>query len=400
MNILFLSHCVPNPPDKGERIRSHFLIKRLARQHSVHLVCFARNDEDLQALQQLEGVCASVHAERLSPGPALFKAGLQFLAGGCLNADFYWSAAMQEHVRRLSQRVSFSAAVAFSVVMAPYVPAGAPYVLDMQDVDSEKWFQYGRSRWPGFLYSLEGRRLRRREIEHAAAAARTFLTTRQEEALFRSFAGAGLPTAAMENGVDFDYYDPVMAPELPELSGRRFLVFVGTMDYYPNSAGVIWFAKSIFPELRRRHSGLEFLIVGRNPGKSVAALSEIPGVTITGAVPDTRPYLKQSLACVAPLQIARGIQNKVLESLAMDKCVLSSGAICKTFGERRPSGIVRCDTAAEYAGALDHLGGVRNALRDDARLRFTWGTNLQHFVEVVESTATPDGRTAVPHSTA
>lgn len=386
MRILFLSHCVPNPPDKGERIRSHFEIRHLAASHQVHVVSFARSAAELGALRELSGMCASVHAELLSTGPALVSGGLRFLAGGCMNMAFYASRPLRRYVRQLAARVRFDAAVAFSVVMAPYVPAGLPYVLDMLDVDSEKWLEYGRRRWPGFLYRLEARRLRRKEIAAAVPAVRTFLTTRQEEALFRRIAGRDLPTAAMENGVDFDYYDPAAVPDSAALRGRRFLVFVGTMDYYPNAAGVVGFARSVFPELRQRFPGLEFIIVGRNPGAEVTSLAGIPGITVTGAVPDTRPYLKHSLACVAPLEIARGIQNKVLEALAMEKWVLASSAICRTFGDRLPCGIVPCETAVEYAAALDRLPSAA-PLREEARRRFTWRANLDEFAATIEAAA-------------
>jgi sugar transferase (PEP-CTERM/EpsH1 system associated) len=386
MDLLFLSHCVPNPPDKGERIRSHFEVRKLAERHNVHLVCFGASVAELEALDGLRDVCASMHGEALLPRAVLPKMGLRFLAGSSLNRAYYDSSSLRRHVTQLAARVPFSAAVAFSVVMAPYVPAGVPYVLDMLDVDSEKWFEYARQRRPGFLYAMEGRRMRRMEIEYALQASRTFLTTRPEEALFCSVAPRPLPTGAIENGVDFEYYDPAAAGELPELAGRRFLLFVGSMGYFPNAAGVIGFARSVFPELRKRTPGLEFFIVGRNAGGEVLALQSIPGVTVTGGVPDTRPYLKHCLACVAPLEIARGIQNKVLEALAMGKQVLSSSAICKTFGDEIPAGVLRCDTAEQYGAALDQLRPDAR-LRDAARRRFTWHTNLQPLVEAVEIAA-------------
>jgi polysaccharide biosynthesis protein PslH len=388
MEILFLSHCVPYPPDKGERIRSHFLIRRLCQSHRVHLVCFGRSPAECAAAEALSGICASVYTQVIKERAALFQAGLRFLAGGCLNTAFYDNPSLRRHVEQLARRVRLSATLVFSAVMAPYAPAGVPYVFDLQDVDSEKWLQYALSRRPGFLYRLEGRRLRDVELRYARPAVRTFLTTRNEELLFRDHvARMDLPTGVVENGVDFDYYDPGTVPELPALAGRRFLLFLGTMDYYPNATGVIWFARSIFPELRQRCPGLEFVIVGRNPGRPVTDLAQIPGVSVTGAVSDTRPYIRQALANVAPLRIARGIQNKVLEALAMNKWVLATPAICNTFGDRVPFGIRRCDTAGEYAAVLQALPPDDPAIREDARRRFTWATNLEPLVESIESVA-------------
>src|SRR5581483_8066374 len=162
------------------------------------------------------------------------------------------------------------------------------------DVDSEKWLQYSRERVPGFAYALEGRRLRRIEAAAAASASVAILATEAEAALLRSFAPAA-SVAAMENGVDFDFFDPSAAPPIPALEGRRALVFVGVMDYYPNAAGAVRFAERVFPQLRAADPALEFWIVGRNPSKAVARLASSPGIVVTGGVPDVRPYLRSAV---------------------------------------------------------------------------------------------------------
>lgn len=384
-DILFLSHCVPNPPDKGEKIRAHYELASLTKKYRVHLVCFARNQAEVEDSRALSKSCASVHVEVLNFLPALANAGLRFAAGACLNMRFYYSSRLQRYVQGLVQRVPIAAAVSFSVVMVPYVPEGVPYILDLLDVDSEKWFQYSGLRFPGFLYALEATRLRRMEILHATNACRSFLTTGQEEKLFRSFAPSPV-TGTMENGVDFEWFNPAITPELPELAGRRFVVFVGTMDYFPNSNAVCWFAESVLPELRRRDPKMEFMIVGRNPSRAVNALAKVPGITVTGAVADPRVYLRSAAAFVAPLQIARGIQNKVLESLAMGKWVLASTAICHTFGDSLPHGVMHCPTAEAYATALANEPQPEGSeIRRRARGRFDWSTNMASLVEDVDA---------------
>lgn len=385
MDLLYLSHCAPFPPDKGEKFRAHFESRYLARKHKVHLVCFARNPSEVNTTLAASGSFASVHVELLPQRLALAKAAIRFAAGGCLNIHFYSSSRLRQQVEQLARRVRFAGAVVYSAVMVPYVPADLPYVLDMQDVDSEKWFQYGRSRWPGFLFAMEARRLRKMEVQLARPASRTFFTTRQEELLFRSFAGENPRTATMENAVDFDHFNPAAAPQLAGLRGRRYLVFIGTMDYFPNADAVCWFARSVFGELRTRDPSLEFFIVGRNPTRQVAALGKVPNITVTGAVPDPRPYLRDALAFVAPMRVARGIQTKVLEAIAMAKWTLASPGVCKSFGEDLPTGIIPCATPADYGAALAQgLSPLEPAIREQGRRRFSWDPNLKMFAEEVD----------------
>lgn len=382
MELLYLSHCVPNPPDKGEKIRSHFELNELARRHKVHLACFARSPEEMEDAKKLLDRCASVYTAPLFPFALhVARAGLRFAGGACLNTAFYESQAMRADIAELMKQRQIRAAVSYTAVMAPYVPKGLPFVLDLTDVDSEKWYQYAAERKPGFLFGMEAARVRRLEKEQAARAHLTLLTTQAEETLFRSFA-PGSPTAALENGVDFAYFDPAEVKDDRGLSGRRYLVFVGSMDYYPNQQAAIEFVERVFPALRAQDAGLEFLVVGRKPSPRVLALAREPGVDVVGSVDDVRPYYRWAKAVAAPLSIARGIQNKVLEALAMDKPVLASEAVCRTFGERLPAGVKRCLSPADY-GTLPEAAEIRRS----ARKRFSWKSNLEVLTEAVERAA-------------
>ncbi len=387
-DLLFLSHCVPNPPDKGEKIRAYHEVACLASRYRVHLVCFARNEDEVRAAHQLSGRCATVYVERLSPRLALLRAAVRFAFGGCLNMAFYWSAAMKAHVDSLARQVPFAATLAYSAVMAPYAPRQLPLLFDMLDVDSEKWLWYAQSRRPGFLFRLEAHRLRRWETYWSMAAQCTVLTTENEESLLRSFAPQA-PTCFMENGVDGEYFDGV-APPLPAgLEGRRFVVFVGTMDYHPNIEAVQWFATRALPRLRRRDAGIEFLIVGRNPAKAVWNLARLDGVTVVGDVPDTRPYLAHSRAIVAPLRLARGIQNKVLEALAMGRPVFASTAVCATFGKSLPAGVFCCASAAEFVDRVSEACAAKPhcdaGIRAEACRRFSWQEGVELLIDHIET---------------
>jgi sugar transferase (PEP-CTERM/EpsH1 system associated) len=394
MNILFLSHCVPNPPDKGEKIRSFHEVRYLAARYRLHLACFARDESEVEAARALSEQCASLHVERL-PAAVLARAAARFACGQCLNAAYYWSPRMHAYVRALSQRVRWQATLAYAAVMMPYAPEGVPVLLDMQDVDSEKWFQYAERRRPRFLYALEARRLRRFETRCAETAQCTVLTAQREADLLRSLV-PGANTAYMENGTDTDFFDGAPHPTPDSLANRRFVAFVGTMDYPPNIEGTRWFADRIFPELQRRHPDLMFLIVGRNPSKNVLKLMRRRGVTVTGAVPDIRPYLSAASAIVAPLLLARGMQNKVLEALAMGRQVFASAAVWETFGSQVPLGVVRCDSEQAFVEqislACDTEPSCNPAIRNGVRVRFSWPRNLELLSGELERMVANSGR--------
>ena len=378
-HILFVSHCVPNPPEKGEKIRSFHLIHYLAKRYQVHLVCFAHNQLELKDAEELRAICSSIYVQQLPVSRAI-RGGVRLLLGGCLNAGYYWSAHMKRHVDRLARQVELSATLVSTCVMMPYGPDRVPKLLDMQDVDSEKWFAYAHTRTPGFLYALEAKRLRLFETASARASERTILTTRNEEMLLRSIA-PGVRTTYMENGVDVDYFDGKSHRLPAEFDGRRFIVFIGTMNYYPNVDGACWFATRIFPELRRRDRDLEFLVIGRRPVKAVQKLGSIDGVTVTGGVPDIRPFIAGARAVVAPLRMARGIQNKVIEALVMGRKVHVTEAVWRTLGTQIPTGIVLCDSEQEFTSQLERecklTPKCEPEIRRAACERFTWPHNLQ-----------------------
>lgn len=387
MRLLFLSHCAPDAPDKGEKVRAYDIVRRLSARHELHVACFARNLRELDGLRQLEARCASVYAELLKEPRALVRAAVAFAFGGCLNEFYYRSGKMRRYVRTLAAQSPFDAAVVYTLPMAQYTPPETPFVIDMQDVDSEKWFQYAHRRFPGVLYRLEARRLRKREIEVARTAHRSFFVTRAEELLFLRLAGE-VPTGYMENGWDAAEHDPQQVGGLPELSGRRYIVFCGSMHYFPNVDAAVWFARHIFLELRKRDPELELFIVGRNPTRKVRALAKLPGITVTGTVPDPRPYLKDCLAAVAPLQIARGVQMKVIEGLAMGKPVLVSPEVAATFGDQIPPGVRVCRDVEEYWEALTRGDALTpEQIRSTVQQRFDGYRNLDRLLAELERIA-------------
>jgi sugar transferase (PEP-CTERM/EpsH1 system associated) len=313
---------------------------------------------------------------------------LSLATGGAFTTGFYDRPPLRRHIEALVVRHPIKAAVVLSSAMAPYVPRGLPYLADWGDVDSEKWFQYARMRVLGFAQRLEGGRVRQVERRYAIASRRTFLTTPNELQLFQRIAPEA-PVGWSGNGVDTATFDPAGDFAVPEdLRRRTYLTFVGVMDYFPNSDGACWFADHVYSELCRRDPALELYLVGRHPARNVAQLGTRDGITVTGEVADVRPYLAAARAVIAPLRIARGIQNKVLEALAMGKTVLASDEVCRTFEPDVPPGVVRCVTAEDYARALAALpatAAADNAIADATRRRFGWSANLAPMIAELDA---------------
>jgi len=390
MEILYISHCVPWPPDKGDRIRAFHTLSRLVEHHRVHLACLSRSAEEAAAQSPLKARLASSHIEVLDILRAVMRGFIGFARGGSFTTAFHTSPALADYIRSLIASRPIEAAVILSSSMGGYAPEQIPFLADWGDVDSEKRLQYAKIRFPGFVQRLEGLRMRKDECEISLRARRTFLTTPNELQLFASIA-PGARAALSGNGVDTDYYDPRGGIEIPaDLKARKFLVFVGMMDYFPNVDGVRWFAETVFPVLRAREPDLRVYLVGRNPAREVIGLGRQDGIIVTGAVPDVRPYLAAARAVIAPLRIARGVQNKVLEALAMGKRVLASDAVCRTFNPALPEGVMTCRTPDDYLKALAALptdSGFDMEVADAARKRFSWTASLDPIVAALDEIA-------------
>jgi len=264
--------------------------------------------------------------------------------------------------------------------MAGYAPSGIPFLADWGDVDSQKRLDYAAMRRFGWAQRLEALRMRADECAVARRAHCTFLTTLSELQLFQRIA-PDVPALISGNGVDTEYFDPHMPLDIPAgLRRGQYLVFVGTLDYFPNSDAMRWFVREVFPALRRRNPDLDLMLVGRNPGRDVLVLAREDGVSVTGTVQDVRPYLAGARAVIAPLRIARGVQNKVLEALAMGKRVLASEQVCQTLRPDLPAGVTCCATPADYIEAVEAIPqdpATDWTIADAARLRFSWSRNVE-----------------------
>ena len=324
-DILFLAHRLPFPPDRGDRIRAHHLLQALARFAPVHVGCFAEGDRAGEAaLAQL--AASYCIAPRTKPLPL---AGIEaVLAGKPVSLTAFHSERLAKWVRETIAARDIEAIVIFSGQMGQYVPAdfNGRVVIDLCDVDSAKFASYAQAGERVWLNAREARLLAAEEERLGQRADATLLISEAEAALYRSrlTAPGGVNVQVIGNGIDAGFFSPAEVsphPLLASLPGPHF-TFTGQMDYRPNEQAALWVIEALMPRLRARFPEALFHVVGRNPTGKLMAHHGTPGVQVWGEVPDVRPFLAAADAVLAPLLIARGVQNKVLEAMAMARPVI------------------------------------------------------------------------------
>jgi sugar transferase (PEP-CTERM/EpsH1 system associated) len=399
--ILYLVHRLPYPPNKGDKVRSYHLLKHLAAQHEVHLATFVDDPEDEAYVETVRGLCASLFVARLQPRVAKLASLRGLLNQRALTLCYYQDAGMQRWVQAMHAQQRFDAVVVFSSSMAQYADSlpEVPMLVDFVDVDSAKWTQYGTAhRWPlSWLYTREGERLLAYERAVAGRAKASFFVTENETALFRRHAPESVQgTEAISNGVDADFFAPDPGRASPFEAGVVPVVFTGAMDYWPNIDAASWFVQDILPRLAEQVSGLRFYIVGRSPSAAVQALAS-PQVVVTGTVPDVRPYLQHAAVVVAPLRLARGIQNKILEAMAMARPVVASQSCVEAIDAQAGTELVAAQDAADFVQCVAELlqsPSRARAIGEAGRARvvhhYSWAAHLAGIDRHLNDLAEPE----------
>lgn len=355
--ILFLAHRLPFPPDRGDKIRSHHVLKALAQLAPVHVGCLAETDTDVANERMLAGVAASWCMPRRSKPLPL--SGIEALAlGEPVSLAAFRSTELARWVERTLRQRDIAAIYVFSGQMGQYVPREwrGHLIADLVDVDSAKFEAYGAAgygprRW---IDRREGRLLRQVEADLVGRADTTLLVSEAEAEFLRSRTPGHHDIRALGNGIDCTSFDPAAVDCQAELSsGGPHYVYTGQMDYAPNVEAVTRMAQRVMPEVRRSLPEALFHVVGRAPSREVLALEGVNGTRVIGEVADTRPWLAGADAVVAPLAIARGVQNKVLEAMAMARpVVVSPGAATGIAACHNEHFMIAQDDAAFVANLL------------------------------------------------
>jgi polysaccharide biosynthesis protein PslH len=397
--LLYLVHRIPYPPNKGDKVRSFNLLKHFAQHYRVFLGTFIDDAADEAHVGALSQWCEAVHCERLSPRLARIASLRALATGEALTLAYYRSRAMSTWVRDIVKQERITQAAVFCSSMMQYIEPlpGLQTLADYCDVDSAKWTEYAEqgSGPLAWLYRREGKKLLAYERHAASVASAVSFVSEAEAELFRRLAPEHRTRVhGISNGVDAGFYSNEHHFVSPFEASTRAIVFTGAMDYWPNVDAVSWFVREVWPALTEFDASLRFWIVGMNPSAEVLALAADPRVRVTGTVPDVRPYLQHAAAVVAPLRVARGIQNKVLEAMAMARPVVASRDAAVGIDARNGEELIVADGAQEYVSAVRAL--VRDASHADmlgaaARAcvlgRYSWEAHLSKLDPLMQEPA-------------
>ena len=388
--LLYLTHRIPYPPNKGDKIRSFHLLQHLSKRYRVYLGTFIDNEEDWRYEREVRNYCQDVCIVRLDPLPAKIKSLLALSGNDPLTLAYYRNTQLMQWVKAISHTESIQNIVVFSSAMAQYVEHLSDHrrIIDFVDVDSDKWRQYALSKpWPfNWIYHRESKRLLDYEKKVAGEFSSATFVSKKEAELFKQLApDSANKTTFFNNGVDTDFFSPARDYPNPYPAGKRVLVITGAMDYWANVDAVSWFANSVFPAIHAKLPDVDFYIVGAKPARQVQMLTNLPSIHVTGAVEDIRPYLMHAAVAVAPLRIARGIQNKVLEAMAMQKLVVVSMQAMEGIHATPGKELVVAGEAGDFAGRVlflldsDDQVTMGQAARNRVLRDYTWSANLSRI---------------------
>lgn len=391
MRILFLAHRIPYPPNKGDKIRSYNILQYLTKHHEVYLGSLIDEKSDIQYIKPLQAQVKEFIFSTIQPRTKKICCLRSFFKSDPISVCYFYSSKLQEKIDALFERIDFDVLFFFSSPMAeyyfrsPYKKGGVKSlvrIMDLIDVDSYKWAQYSEksSGLKRLIYRFEAHCLSRYEHRIAETFDHLLVVSEQERNIFlQGLAVDNL--SVVTNGVDLDFFN-LHHPQRQQPQ-KPTLVFTGIMDYWPNIEGVQWFVEKIFPRIRTVVPDTTFYIVGSRPTAEIRRLEQVEGIVVTGFVEDIRDYLVMADVCVVPLRIARGIQNKILEAMAMGKPVVTTSQAFEGINAVSGGEIISVDGedmfAAEVIGLLQdrqkaEIMGAK--ARRCVETRYSWDRNL------------------------
>jgi sugar transferase (PEP-CTERM/EpsH1 system associated) len=383
MKILFVCHRLPYPPNRGGKIRPFNMISHLSKRHSVTVASLAHTKEELSAGAALQEYCTEVIAEIVPDRLRWWQAVKALATSTPSSVAYFWSDRLYARIREKLESANFDLIFVHCAFVAQYVLDWdkTRRIIDFGDLDSAKWAEYSRTRgFPLALgYAIEARKLRKYEASVARRFKHCTVTTQGEMEEFNALETA-VPCDLIPNGVDIAYFS---------MNGTRkevgsVIAFLGRMDYYPNINAVMYFVEQIFPRIRQLKPDAQFRIIGSNPAAKIRALAKLNGISVTGHVPDVRPYLADAMISVAPLRIARGTQNKVLESMAMGIPVVTTSQAAKGIQAIPGKHLLVADGPENFAAQVIELldnPRLRRELSEAGRRQVeaahVWRTSMQ-----------------------
>jgi sugar transferase (PEP-CTERM/EpsH1 system associated) len=397
--ILFLAHRFPYPPDRGDRIRSWNILRYLSQRANVSLACTTETPIQREHLNVVRSMCSRVLIAPLGHRMRWFHAGSHWFAGKSLTEGLFWSRKFAYTLDYWADVNRFDQVFVYCSSMLPYARRKSlrslPRIVDLVDVDSQKWKDYAEH--SNFIrrqiYHSEARRISRLEKLSASESNAVLLASEAEAVLLRGQVNSRKSSIlGVSNGVDSTYFDmQAILPDLrldcqpdqPDPTALR-LVFVGVLDYLPNIEGLRWFLQNVWHPLRQILPNLTLDIVGKNPGLEISKFVGQPGVRLIGAVEDVRPFIAAVDVVIAPLKIARGIQNKVLEAMSMAKPLVLTTMAAQGIEAVSDKHYIIADTAQDWIENLIALARcpearhqIGEAARDFVELEFNWQTCLR-----------------------
>ncbi len=408
LDVVFLSQRVPHPPDRGDRISTHHILRHLRELGArIRVGALAEDARDAAAVEALRGLVDEVVAPRIRPGLRKLACLRGLLTGEPLTLPYFRHRGLARAVDRWLTEDPPDVVFLYSSSMALYVVErdDVKRVMHFAELDSDKWRQYAEAsgvlgRW---IYRREARRLLEFETRVARSFDASLVVSEAERDLFVERIPGVVPVV-VPNGVDVDHF----SSEGERRREAHTVIFTGVMDYEPNIDGVTWFAEAVWPRVRAAHPDARFLIVGNRPAPRIERLHGHDGIEVTGWVEATPPYFDRAAVAIAPLRLARGLQNKVLEAMSMGLPVVATSAAARGLGSVDADAMAVADDAGAIHDAvlafLDDPALARGTGTRAAawvRAHFRWENTFARLDALFEELGIPagDARRAVEEAT-
>ncbi|NRA82989.1 MAG: TIGR03087 family PEP-CTERM/XrtA system glycosyltransferase [Gammaproteobacteria bacterium] len=397
--LLFLCHRIPFPPNKGDKIATFNLLKFLARRYDVHLGFFIDDPFDQQYVSELEQYCVSHYVLDICDRRQLSSGVKALLSGTSVSQQHLSSSSFQAWVDQTIDTFEIENLFIYSSAMSQFIEhpryQDKIRVLDMADIDSDKWRQYAMKKpwYSQWIYTREQRLLAQLEQQSLVNFTALTLVTPQETALFKKMSPSKLAYKihTLRNGVDTKYFSPLAQFDYSEdpIVKQPAICFTGVMDYWANVDAMVWFCEQVWPRVLEQQPNAHFYIVGGSPTDKVKKLAKLPGVHVTGRVADVRPFVASAAVVVAPMQIARGIQNKVLEAMAMAKPVIMTTMGFEGISlDRNQLKLVTDDPAHMAELIIEHLATEQPECTHNRQWivdRYSWSGALEKLPRLLTS---------------